>query len=1035
MMRTLFSLSFLLLFLASAGQQISIPRVDEMPDLPQPYDMRDWKEVAISYDSLVFDPDASGTHLPLASIFTNTTNYPDHDALAIPSYVGTNSPPGKEAINVIPAVIGATLVGINKADQQGINWPLYCEEYFNRRPAENVYLNGPVTSSGNDWWYETMPNIFFYQLNALYPNTGDFNYQVTTLADRWLEAVYAMEGRTTPWDQPYMNYRAFKLSTMTPNAAGVKQPEAAGAIAWILYQAFTMTGEDKYRIGAELSLEFLNAWEDNPSYEIQLPYGVYIAARMNAELGTTYDIEKLVNWCFDRGNLRGWGVIVGDWNGIDMDGLIGEVNTSSPNYVFHMNSLEHVGALVPMVRYDDRYATAIAKWVLNAANASRFYYSPFLEDDMQDNGDWTKQYDLNGAIAYESLRQKTEGPYGTGDAMNGGWAQTNLGLYGSSHVGIFGAIIEKTNVEGILQLNLNMTDYYSQDAYPTHLYYNPYDEVKQVELDFQDAVFDIYDAISNQVIVSNATDIVNVDIPSKSSVMTVIIPAGSMINYALNHATVDDVIIDYNAGQTVENYPPRIKALVAEDTVAVAGSLMDIFCTAVDRESDSLIYYWSVNPGDPDTNSVLNWNVPEETGLYRLMCQVQDEGGLWAMDSVDVHVVEKINYPPVIEDFVVEELIIYFNGSTEVSCIASDANGDELTYEWTTSAGTIEGEGMTITYFAPAEVTNAYLVCEVTDTDNAKDIDSILILVRDPDYSQTGELIAQYGFNGNVNDKSGNNHHGNPTNVTYVDDMHGIQEHAIRYQSFNSMVAIPNDDHLNFQDGLTVSYWISVEDFFDRESYPVSHGNWTSRWKTSITDQKIRFTLNGSTGIIDVDADKALEKDKWVHVVALYNGMDCLVFLNGRLSGFKPYTGTINKTNYDLVFGQSLPDQEGFNFKGKMDKLRLYDYGISYEEVKEIYESELSSVGDINQNTQKLQVYPNPATDHISIKYKTESNAEVRVKLNDVTGNEIIGIESVSDQEGFIRLAVPIDNLESGIYILTVIEGQQSIGCKIIKTD
>ena len=136
-------------------------------------------------------------------------------------------------------------------------------------------------------------------------------------------------------------------------------------------------------------LNFFQTWNQNPSYEIQLPYGVYSAARMNAELGTSYDIDKMLNWCFDKGDLRGWGVIIGNWGGNDMDGLIGEVNNNQPDYVFHMNSLEHVGALVPMTRYDDRYATAIGKWVLNAANASRFYYAEYLPDDMQDNEDWT----------------------------------------------------------------------------------------------------------------------------------------------------------------------------------------------------------------------------------------------------------------------------------------------------------------------------------------------------------------------------------------------------------------------------------------------------------------------------------------------------------------------------------------------------------------------------------------------------------------------------------------------------------------------
>jgi len=57
--------------------------------------------------------------------------------------------------------VSASLVGIDKSDQYGYNWPLLCEEYFNRRPAENIYLNSPVASSGHDWWYETMPNVFF----------------------------------------------------------------------------------------------------------------------------------------------------------------------------------------------------------------------------------------------------------------------------------------------------------------------------------------------------------------------------------------------------------------------------------------------------------------------------------------------------------------------------------------------------------------------------------------------------------------------------------------------------------------------------------------------------------------------------------------------------------------------------------------------------------------------------------------------------------------------------------------------------------
>jgi len=81
------------------------------------------------------------------------------------------------------------------------------------RPEENVYLNAPVTSSGSDWWYDVMPNIFFYQLYSLYPHTGDFDRQFKTVADRWLEAIYAMGGRTAPWSHPSLEHRGWYLAS------------------------------------------------------------------------------------------------------------------------------------------------------------------------------------------------------------------------------------------------------------------------------------------------------------------------------------------------------------------------------------------------------------------------------------------------------------------------------------------------------------------------------------------------------------------------------------------------------------------------------------------------------------------------------------------------------------------------------------------------------------------------------------------------------------------------------------------------------
>ncbi|MBL7068151.1 MAG: laminin G, partial [Candidatus Marinimicrobia bacterium] len=100
----------------SFGEQINIGRVEQMPNLPSPYLMRDWKQVALGYDDLVFDLNRTGQYLPLIWINTNTINYPNHNSFGLHTVVGTPSPSNAEAINVLPAVISATLVGIDKRD-------------------------------------------------------------------------------------------------------------------------------------------------------------------------------------------------------------------------------------------------------------------------------------------------------------------------------------------------------------------------------------------------------------------------------------------------------------------------------------------------------------------------------------------------------------------------------------------------------------------------------------------------------------------------------------------------------------------------------------------------------------------------------------------------------------------------------------------------------------------------------------------------------------------------------------------------------
>ena len=103
-------------------------------------------------------------------------------------------------------------------------------------------------------------------------------------------------------------------------------------------------------------------------------------------------------------------------------------------------------------------------------------------------------------------------------------AITDLGLYGSSHVGMLGGIMKPTNVEKILQWDLLKTDFFRTAAEPTFLYYNPYDSEKQVELDLGPNGCDVYDNVSQTTLLRNLKGLVRFSIPADAARVVVILP-------------------------------------------------------------------------------------------------------------------------------------------------------------------------------------------------------------------------------------------------------------------------------------------------------------------------------------------------------------------------------------------------------------------------------------------------------------------------------------------------------------------------------
>ena len=367
----------LLLNLSACAQvkQQSIPRVDKMPDFPQPFKIIDYHKLAHDFDSIVYDFDAKGDFWPLVWIDKSHKNY-QQDVAGLYTAIGdvrqgpqNNDGMFHEALATMGATLGATLVGIDKSAGQEYNYVGMLKNYFNIGTGWNIMMNNTCPEVallgggyGRDWWYDVYPNVLFYAIYDKYPNEPGFEQIARTIADKFYEADTILKGN---YDYSYFDYG--QMRPMKNNICA--QPDAAAGHAWVLYAAYKRFGDKKYLEGALSALSALESQTSNPTYELLMPFGAYLAARINAEHDRQYDLDKMLHWSFDGTPVcrEGWGVLVGNWNGYDISGIVGST-IDHGGYGFLMNTYDAAWPLVSMVRYNQAYANAIGKWMLNAAN-------------------------------------------------------------------------------------------------------------------------------------------------------------------------------------------------------------------------------------------------------------------------------------------------------------------------------------------------------------------------------------------------------------------------------------------------------------------------------------------------------------------------------------------------------------------------------------------------------------------------------------------------------------------------------------------
>ncbi len=569
-MNKLFLFFFLLLFAcktpanftpnAAPVAQRPIPRVEKMPNLPKPYAFKDWKKTAQDFDQYVFDFSQKGPFLPLIWWDKTGRNFPEttfgiYTALGdVRMGAAVNNGENHEALGALGAVLGASLVGIDKSKQDGHDFVGMCRNYLARDNGWNVIQNFTNEGAhigggyGNDFWYEIHNNLLFYALADLYPNERGFADIQRTIAEQFCRSDSVLGSSYSCSFFDFKNMACGKNQIPT-------QEDVAGGYAFVLYSAWVKFGDERYLRAAKNAMNVLYNQRENRFYEAMMPVAAYVGARMNVECGTDFDISRFLNWTFDGTAVgrEGWGVLADNWGGYDVSGLAGST-VDQGGYGFLMNTFDLMMPLSALVRYDQRYARAVGKWALNASNAARFCYPYDLPDSLQAIPQFKAV--TKNVIAYEGIIKQSHypqfkgiTPFAQGDGPlwhEGMPQQTMFSVYGSGHVGLFGGTIQATNVRGILQLDCRATDFYKRKAaYPTLLFFNPYLEEKSVYFNVGTAKVDVYDTVSRTFLGRGVSGNFRFPMPADGARVLVLVPVGAKFSVKNGVLLAGKVPVDY----------------------------------------------------------------------------------------------------------------------------------------------------------------------------------------------------------------------------------------------------------------------------------------------------------------------------------------------------------------------------------------------------------------------------------------------------------------------------------------------------------
>jgi len=203
-------------------------------------------------------------------------------------------------------------------------------------------------------------------------------------------------------------------------------------------------------------------------------------------------------------------------------------------------------------------------------------------------------------------------------------------------------------------------------------------------------------------------------------------------------------------------------------------------------------------------------------------------------------------------------------------------------------------------------------------------------------------MICHLKFDGDLTDSSGHKLHGKVVgDAEIVEDPQ--RGNVLSLDGNGDWIDCGNDKKFNITKEITISAWIKVNKFDKFCQAIVTKGDTAWRLQRGVRNDSTEFACQGAdaerTQYGNLYGSASVNDGSWHHVVGTYDGNELSLYIDGKLDTSQKASGLTFINRYPVLIGENA-QQDGREWDGMIDDLRIYNYALDVNEVQELYQGE-----------------------------------------------------------------------------------------------